>query len=251
MGVEIDLTGRVAVVTGGSRGIGRSIVLGLARAGADVVVASRKLDKCREVAALVESEFGRHALPLSIHVGRWDQVQELYEASYKRFGTVDILVNNAGLAPTYDTPGSVSEKFFESVINVNLKGPFRLMALFGERMREDGGGSIINIGSITADRPRSDTLVYGASKAGLVSLTKGFAQAYGPIVRVNAVVAGPILTDMTVGWDMEAFAERARTRIALKRGGQPEEIVGAVLYFASTASSFTTGAELLVDGGAS
>jgi NAD(P)-dependent dehydrogenase (short-subunit alcohol dehydrogenase family) len=250
MTITVDLSGRVAVVTGGSRGMGRSVVLGLARAGADVVVASRNYDNCREVAQLVERETGRRALAHACHVGRWEQCQELFDAAYTTFERVDILVNNAGLAPTYDRATTVSEKLFDAVMAVNLKGPFRLMALFAERMQEDGSGTIINIGSITGDRPRPDVLPYGASKAGLTSLTKGFAQAYGPTVRVNAVIAGPFLTDMSRGWDMVAFAERARSRIAMQRGGQPDEIVGAVLYFASDASSFTTGAELRVDGGA-
>ena len=165
------------------------------------------------------------------------------------FGHVDILVNNAGLAPTYPNPQGVTEDLWDKTIAVNLKGPYRLTALVGERMVAGDGGSIINISSIGGVRPTNDILPYAAAKAGLNALTIGFADALGPKVRVNAVMPGPFLTDISRNWDHEAFADRART-FPLRRAGDPDELASAVLYFASDASSFTTGAVLAVDGGA-
>jgi NAD(P)-dependent dehydrogenase (short-subunit alcohol dehydrogenase family) len=243
-----DLSGRVAIVTGGSRGLGREMVDGLAHAGADVVIASRNIDSCVQAAAEVEHDTGRTAMPYGVHVGRWDEIDGLVDAAYTRFGRVDILVNNAGMSPLYDTVDSVTEGLFDKVIAVNLKGPFRLAALVGTRMMADGGGSIINITSAGAVHPRPEILPYAAAKAGLNALTVGFAHAFGPTVRCNAIMAGTFLTDVSTSWDEEAFAARAE-RFALKRGGQPSEIVGAALYLASDASSYTTGAILTVDGG--
>ena len=243
-----DLTGRVALVTGGTRGLGRSILRTLAQAGADVVVSSRKQDACEEAAAEVRS-FGRRAFAHCCHIGHWDEIDGLVDAAYENFGQVDILVNNAGLAPTYPNPQGVTEDLWDKTIGVNLKGPYRLMALVGERMVAGDGGSIINISSIGGVRPTNDILPYAAAKAGLNALTIGFADALGPKVRVNAVMPGPFLTDISRNWDHEAFADRART-FPLRRAGDPDELASAVLYFASDASSFTTGAVLAVDGGA-
>ncbi len=243
-----DLTGRVALVTGGTRGLGRSILRTLAKAGADVVVSSRKQEACEEAAAEVRN-FGRRAFAHCCHIGHWDEIDGLVDAAYDNFGKVDILVNNAGLAPTYPNPQSVTEDLWDKTIAVNLKGPYRLTALVGERMIAGDGGSIVNISSIGGVRPTNDILPYAAAKAGLNALTIGFADALGPKVRVNAVMPGPFLTDISRNWDHDAFAERART-FALRRAGDPDELASAVLYFASDASSFTTGAVLAVDGGA-
>lgn len=248
MAFALDLSGRVALVTGGSRGLGRAMVDGFARAGADVVIASRSLESCQKAAAEVSAATGRDALPYSVHVGRWDQLGGLVDAAYDRFGRVDVLVNNAGMSPLYDSVDTISEELFDKVIGVNLKGPFRLAALVGTRMAASGGGSIINISSAGAVRPRADIIPYAAAKAGLNAVTVGLAHALGPSVRVNAILAGTFLTDVSKSWDAEAFAARAQ-RFALKRGGQPDEIVGAALYLASDASSYTTGAVIPVDGG--
>lgn len=244
-----DLTGRVALVTGGSRGLGRAIALGLAAAGADLVIASRDVDSCRRAAEEVEAATGRAALPHGVHVGHWDELEPLVDAAYDRFGRLDVLVNNAGMSPTYDTVAGVSEELFDKVVAVNLKGPFRLTALAGTRMAASGhGGSIVNVTSTAAVRPRPDVLPYAAAKAGLNALTAGFAHAFGPSVRCNAIMAGTFLTDVSKAWDPEAFAARVQ-RFAARRGGQPSEIVGAALYLASDASSYTTGSVLTVDGG--
>jgi NAD(P)-dependent dehydrogenase (short-subunit alcohol dehydrogenase family) len=245
-----DLTGRVAVVTGGSRGLGRAMCLGFARHGAAVVVASRKVEACTALASEITSSTGQRAIGVGCHVGRWDDCHRLVDTAYEAFGHVDVLVNNAGMSPLYDSLGGVSEELFDKVIAVNLKGPFRLAALVGERMRDDDGGSIINVSSIAAVQPSPIEIPYGAAKAGLNALTLGLARALAPTVRVNAIMPGPFLTDISKAWDLDAFAETVRRSIPLGRGGEPDEIVGAALYLASAASSYTTGAVIKVDGGA-
>ena len=244
----LDLSGRVALVTGGSRGLGKEMALAFADHGADVIVASRKFDNCQAVAQQIEAR-GRQALPYACHVGQWEQIQGLVDAAYDRFGRVDVLVNNAGLSPLYPSLVDISEELFDKVIALNLKGPFRLSALIGTRMAAGEGGSIINVSSTAAVTPSPSAEPYGAAKAGLNALTRSFAYAYGPNVRVNSIMAGPFLTDISKAWDMERFNERARTAIPLQRGGQPSEIVGAALYLASAASSYTTGSIMAVDGG--
>lgn len=243
-----DLTGKVALITGGSRGLGREMALAFAKAGADVVIASRKMDACEAVAAEVV-KMGRRALPHACHVGHWDELDGLVEAAYGYFGKVDVLVNNAGKSPFYPSLVEVSEALWDSVISLNLKGPFRLSALVATRMAEGGGGSIINISSTAALRPSPIETPYGAAKAGIHALTFAFARAYGPKVRVNCIMPGPFLTDVSKAWDMDAMMKGLELISALKRCGEPEEIVGAALYLASDASSFTTGAILPVDGG--
>ena len=243
-----DLTDRVAVVTGGSRGLGREMVLGLARAGADVVIASRKLDACEALAAEVRETTGRRALAVACHAGRWEEVGALADTAYAELGRVDVLVNNAGMSPVYPDVGAITEALWDKVLDVNLKGPFRLTAIVGERMRRDGGGSIVNVSSVAASHPRPEVVPYAAAKAGVNAITEAFAHAFGPTVRVNCIVPGTFLTDISAAWDMEAF-ERQAERFALRRGGEPREILGTLLYLASDASSYTTGALLPVDGG--
>jgi len=244
----LDFTGQVALVTGGSRGLGKEMALAMAARGADVVVTSRKLDACEEIARQIEG-MGRSALAYACHVGRWEEIQGLVDAAYEKFGKVDILINNAGLSPLYPSLVDVNEELFDKVVGLNLKGPFRLMALVGDRMAQGDGGSMINISSTASVNPSPTSEPYGAAKSGLNALTRSFAFEYGPKVRVNCIIAGPFLTDISKAWDMDAFEERARNNIALGRGGQPDEIVGAALYLASPSSTFTTGTTIRVDGG--
>jgi NAD(P)-dependent dehydrogenase (short-subunit alcohol dehydrogenase family) len=245
---SFDLTGRVAIVTGGSRGLGLEMVAAFARAGADIIIASRDGGRCAEYAREITEQTGRVAMPYAVHVGHWDELDGLADAAYDRFGKVDILVNNAGMSPVYGTVSDVTEALFDKVIDVNLKGAFRLAALVGTRMAAGAGGSIINITSMAAVRPRPDLLPYAAAKAGLNAVTVGLAHAFGPAVRCNAIMAGTFLTDISRSWDPQVFQPRAQ-QFALRRGGVPSEIVGAALYLASDASSYTTGAVLTVDGG--
>ena len=245
---EGPLSGRIALVTGGSRGLGKEIVLAFAGAGADVAIVSRKLDGCEVLADEVRRTTGRRAVAVAGHVGDWDALPRVLDDVEEQLGPCDVLVNNAGIAPLYTDLEGVSEELFDKVIDVNLKGPFRLMALAGARMLKNGGGSIINISSIASMRPTTSDLPYAAAKSALNTLTAGFAQSLGPTVRVNTIVAGPFLTDISKAWDLDAF-DAAVAAYPMRRGGQPNEIVGAALYFAGPASSYTTGAQLAVDGG--
>ncbi|MGR8947261.1 MAG: SDR family NAD(P)-dependent oxidoreductase [Gammaproteobacteria bacterium] len=243
-----DLSGKTAAITGGSRGLGFEMAKAFASAGAKVVVASRKLEQCESAAREIEA-LGGVALPVACHVGEWGQVEALIDTVYREFGSLDIVVNNAGMSPRYDKVSEVTEALFDKVIDVNLKGPFRLCALAGERMAAADGGSIINVSSTAAVTPSPSAEPYGAAKAGLNALTRSFAYAFGPKVRVNGIMPGPFMTDISKAWDLDKFAELAEQLIPLKRGGQPQEIIGAALYLASDAASYSTGSIITVDGG--
>jgi NAD(P)-dependent dehydrogenase (short-subunit alcohol dehydrogenase family) len=245
---DVDLSGKVALVTGGSRGLGREMVLAFAEHGADVVIASRKLDNCEKLANEVHERFGRRALPVAANVGDWNQCDVLTETAYTEFGTVDILVNNAGMSPLYPSVDQVTEALYDKVFDTNLKGPFRLSATIGTRMAATNGGSILNISSVASIRPNATILPYAAAKAGLNSLTEGLAQTFAPKVRVNAIMCGTFSTDIAEAWSAE-FIDAIGAQTALGRVGEPEEIVGAALYFVSDASAYTTGSVLRVDGG--
>lgn len=244
-----DLSGKVAVITGGSRGLGLEIARAYAAAGARLVIASRKAAACRDAASAIQSASGRECLGIACHVGRWADCDGLADAAYERFGRVDVLVNNAGMSPLYGALDEVSEALYDKVFAVNLRGAFRLAARIGTRMAAGDGGSIINVSSIAAVQPTPNELPYAMAKAGLNAMTVGLARAFGPRVRVNCIMPGPFMTDITKAWDLDAFARTARTLIPLQRGGEPHEVVGAALYFASEASSYTTGAVLKIDGG--
>ncbi|MEM7093798.1 MAG: glucose 1-dehydrogenase [Actinomycetota bacterium] len=244
----LDLSGKVAVITGGSRGMGREMAFAFARSGADVVIASRKLDQCETTAAEIVAATGQRAEPIECHVGKWDQCDRLYEQAYERMGTCDVLVNNAGMSPLYDKLTNVSEDLFDKVIQVNLRGPFRLSALFGERMAAENGGSIINVSSTAAIHTGIGEVAYGAAKAGINAMTRAFGEAYAPKVRVNTIMPGPFATDIANAWTDEAKAS-IEERAQLSRIGRPDEIVGAAMYLASDASSYTTGAVIKIDGG--
>jgi NAD(P)-dependent dehydrogenase (short-subunit alcohol dehydrogenase family) len=246
---RFDLSGRTALVTGGSRGIGRAATHALAAAGADVIVASRDEASCRRAAEEIAAATGRRAFGHACHVGHWDELDRLAEAAWRYTGRLDILVNNAGMSPLYDRVTDVTEELFDKVVGVNLKGPFRLTAVIGAEMAERaGGGSIINVSSVGGIRPQPDTIPYSAAKAGLNAMTEAFAHALGPAVRVNALAPGRFLTDVSKHWD-PAQLRAASALTALRRPGMPEEMAGAIVYLASDAASYTTGALLRVDGG--
>ncbi|MDT2005479.1 glucose 1-dehydrogenase [Rhodococcus opacus] len=245
MSNPFSLEGKVALVTGGSRGLGREMVLAFAAAGADVVVTSRKAEACADVAREVEA-LGRKALPVSCHVGKWDEIDALVDKAYEAFGKVDILVNNAGMSPVAPSSAETSEELFDKVIAVNFKGPFHLTSLVGERMAAGDGGSIINVSSSGALFPQPRFGPYAGAKAALNVLSGVFAREYGPKVRVNTISAGPFLTDISKHWAEE---KRHTTRSAVGRPGNPEEIITTALYLASPASSYTTSSLIRVDGG--
>jgi NAD(P)-dependent dehydrogenase (short-subunit alcohol dehydrogenase family) len=239
-----DLTGKVVLVTGGSRGLGYQMVLAFARAGADVIIASRKLDACEAVAEQVRA-MGRRALAVACHVGKWQEVEHLVDVAYAEFGDIDVLVNNAGMSPAVPSH-EVTEELFDKVVGLNFKGPFRLGALVARRMADSRGGSIINISSTGGLRPSPQIVPYSGAKAALNAMTVGFAQEYGPKVRVNTISAGPFLTDIAKAWSEEM---RETCANALGRPGRPEEIITTALYLASPYSSYTTGSLIKVDGG--
>lgn len=247
--MHIDLTGKVAVVTGGSRGLGLAISQGLARAGATVAVASRKLDACEKVASEIVAAGGQ-ASAHAFDAGRWADCDRLYDEVMQRWGGADILINNVGKSPVAPSSLETSEQLFDKVIAVNLRAPFRLCALFGSAMGGARGGAIVNISSSGAVRPDPSFAPYAAAKAGVHILTMTFAQEFGPEVRVNTVMPGPFHTDATRAWShSEEFTLHAERNMPLGRAGDPTEIVGAVLFLVSDYASFTTGACLTVDGG--
>lgn len=239
-----DFTGKVILVTGGSRGLGYQMVKAFAERGADVIIASRKIESCK-VAAEHCRAMGRRALPFAAHVGKWAECDALIAAAYSEFGRVDVLVNNAGMSPPMPSH-KVPEKLFDSVMNLNFKGPFRLASQIGKRMADGDGGAIINISSTGALMALPGVVPYGAAKAALNAMTVSMSREYGPKVRVNTISAGPFLTDIAEAWDPK---KREKQPVALGRPGNPEEIITAALMLASPASSYTTGALVRVDGG--
>lgn len=242
------MAGRVVVVTGGSRGLGRAMCRHFAADGDHVVVTSRKREACDELAEQLRAEHGVDAVGFACHVGSWEQCDALIDFVDERFGRIDVLVNNAGMSPLYPSLGELSEELFDKVIGVNLRGPFRLAVRAGELMQGKQGGAIVNITSIAAVQPQPYDLPYAAAKAALHTVTSGLARSFGPTVRVNAVMAGPFDTDVTAAWN-DHTRQRTSEDIPLGRIGNPEEIVGAVAYLAGPSASYTTGAVVKVDGG--
>jgi NAD(P)-dependent dehydrogenase (short-subunit alcohol dehydrogenase family) len=239
-----DLTGKVALITGGSRGLGRQMALAFADAGADVIVSSRKADACEAVADEIRAK-GRRAAALPAHAGRWDEMDALVDAAHAQFGRIDLLVANAGMGPRVPSH-EVSETLFDSVVSLNFKGPFRLMANVAHRMAQGDGGAIIATSSIASLHPTPQVVPYAGAKAALNAIVVSLAHEYGPKVRINAIAAGPFLTDIANAWEAEA---RETAPNAARRPGRPEEIVTTALWLASPASSFVTGTIVRCDGG--
>lgn len=247
-----DLTGRVAVVTGSTRGIGRAILNGLSQAGASVVVSSRKQDSCDQVAAEIRAAGGK-AVGIACHVGEWDRIPEFVEAVVDEYGRIDVLFNNAGINPLVEDIDHLSLELWRKVINVNVEGALRMSQCVAPVMRDNGGGSIVNVGSMEGycpSHPRS--VAYGASKAALRNLTVSMANTWSPwSVRVNLLCPGPFATEMLLE------AERSFPgSLALLSGMNPQgrvaelhEIIGPAIYLASDASSFVTGDDIAVSGG--
>ena len=253
MGTNVfDLTGKVAIVTGSTKGIGRAMVQGLAEAGASVVVSSRKQDLCDQVAAEVAAATGAATLGLACHVGQWDEVPAFVDGVMERFGRVDVLVNNAGINPARVTPSDMTLDYWRKVFSVNLEGPLRTSQLIAPIMRDGGGGSIVNIGTMAAYSGGANICAYGSSKAGLLNLTKSMAMDWAPWkVRVNLLSPGPFMSEMMEGGARTSpgYLELVANGTLQKRVADPSEIVGPVLYLASDASSFVTGDDISVSGG--
>lgn len=241
-----DFSGKIVLVTGGSRGLGREMALGFAHRGADVIIASRKQEACQAVAAEV-SALGRRALAIGAHVGKWDDLMRLTDAAYAEFGRVDILINNAGMSPLAPSMAEVSETLFDKIVEVNFKGVYRLSTLIGSRMFAGDGGAIINVSSIGSLMPSPYFGAYAGAKAAVNALSIALAREYAPKVRVNVICPGGFLTDVAGDWgdDPEALSS-----VPLGRFAQPSELLTTAFYLASPHSSFTTGALIRVDGGA-
>jgi NAD(P)-dependent dehydrogenase (short-subunit alcohol dehydrogenase family) len=245
-----SVAGRVVLVTGGSRGLGRAMCLGLAERGARVVIASRKIEACEQLAAQI-CDHGGQAAALSCHVGDWASLDDVVAAATDRWGRLDGLINNAGMSPLAPSLLSTSEALFDKVVDVNLKGPTRLTALAAEAMTKTGGGSIVNISSLASVKPTPMATTYSAAKAGLNALTRAAALEFAAAgIRVNGIICGTFDTDAAAGFvrNPELLPEVVRP-IALGRVGRPEEIVGAAVYLLSDASSYTTGSLITIDGG--
>jgi len=244
----VDLRGKVALVTGGSRGIGRAVAGALAVSGADVVIASRKVERCQTAAAEIGAATGRRTMAVACHVGRWTDVDDLADAVLDAFGRCDILVNNAGMSPAYATLADVGEDLYDKVHAVNARGPFRLSVRIGERMAQGAGGSIINVSSVGSLRPTVTDLPYAMAKASLNALTLGLAGAWAPKVRVNAVLPSASETDLTSAWSQEVKARIAGAN-PMQRLGRPEDIAAVCVFLASDAAGYVNGAQIPVDGG--
>jgi NAD(P)-dependent dehydrogenase (short-subunit alcohol dehydrogenase family) len=247
-----DLTGKVAIVTGSTKGIGRAMASGLAQAGASVVVSSRKQELCDKVAAEVAAETGAETLGLACHVGDWDAIPGFVDSVVERFGHIDVLVNNAGITPSTLTVSTITRDVWQKIFSVNVEGPLRMGQCVAPVMRDHGGGSIVNIASMAAYSGGPGVCAYGASKAALVNLTKSMAQEWVSWnVRVNVLSPGPFISEMVEGAERNApgFKDMIANGTLMKRVADPFEIVGPVLYLASDAASFVTGDDISVSGG--
>ncbi|MEZ4281863.1 MAG: glucose 1-dehydrogenase [Myxococcota bacterium] len=248
-----DLSGQVAIVTGATKGLGRSIAFGLARAGASVVVASRDQGRCEEAAAAIEAETGRPTLAQACHMGDWDALPRLVERTVDRFGRIDVLVNNAGIHPAPVTVMDLTSEYFDKLYQVNLKGPVRLAALVAKQMQQQGpGGRIINVATVGAYAGGAGVGTYTGLKAALINFTKTMAREWAPLgIRVNALCPGPFDSEMMRGTTKldPKFPDRSALATMQQRVADCEEIIGAALYLASKASSFTTAEDHVVAGG--
>jgi len=251
MSVSISLTGKTALVTGGGRGIGKAIARHLAEAGANVVIASRKMQNLEATAKEFAALAGK-IMPIECHVGRLDQLQNLIRETESRLGPVDILVNNSatniGQGPALD----VTDEMLDKMVEINIKAALRLVRLTVPKMIERGGGSVINIASISGLRPQAEGLLYSFTKAGLIMLTRSWAREFGPHgVRVNAIAPGLIQTDFSeYFWKDDERRRQFEAGQPIQRIGQPDEIGHMALYLASSESSFVTGQVFVIDGGA-
>jgi NAD(P)-dependent dehydrogenase (short-subunit alcohol dehydrogenase family) len=247
--MELSLKNKVVLLTGASRGIGKAAAIGLAKAGADLAIASRKLPDLEKVAAEIK-KIGRKCVPIATHVGRIEEVNSLVKKVLDEFGKIDILVNNAATNPSMASAMDIDERAWDSIMNLNLKGLFFLSQAVAKTMKEKGGGKIINIASIAGISP--DILaVYSISKAGVIMATKVMAQQWGQYnIRVNAVAPGLTKTKFSEAlWGNPDILNIAMSRTPLGRPAEPEEMVGAIIFLASDVSSYVTGQVLAIDGG--
>ncbi|MBN2167652.1 MAG: SDR family oxidoreductase [Actinobacteria bacterium] len=245
-----DLSGKVAIVTGASRGIGEAIAVTYSRFGARLVLASRKMEALELIRKKIEAQ-GGEAVSIAAHVGSMEALDELINKTVEQYGKIDILVNNAGIVPETGPPENVDEDLWNKIMDVNLKGSFFLANSAAKVMREKGGGSIINVSTYATRRPTPGLGVYIMSKAGIDTMTKVLAQAWtGSGIRVNGIAPGLIQTSITKSlWDNDKSREAIESRIPVGRIGKPDDISGAAVFLASDASKYISGETILVDGG--
>jgi dehydrogenase/reductase SDR family protein 4 len=247
--MEFSLKNKVVLITGASRGIGEATAIGLAQAGADVAIASRKLPDLEKVADQIKKT-GRKCVPVAAHVGKTEEINNLVKRVLEEFGKIDILVNNAATNPSMAPAIDIDERAWDSIMNLNLKGLFFLSQAVARGMKEKGGGKIINVSSVAGITP--DILpVYSISKAGVIMATKVMAQQWAPYnIRVNAIAPGLTKTRFSEAlWKNPDILQMAMTRTPMARPADPEEMVGAIIYLASDASSYVTGQVIAIDGG--
>lgn len=251
MSVSISLQGRTALVTGGGRGIGKAIARRLAEAGANVVIASRKIENLQATAQELSTLPGR-VVPIACHVGRLEQLENLVRETEKQLGPIDVLVNNSATNIGQGPALNVTDEMFDKMIEINVKSALRLVRLIVPGMLARGRGSVINISSIAGLRPDPGFLLYSFTKAGLLMLTRCWAQEFSPHgVRVNAIAPGLVQTDFSAYlWQNDQVMQHIRTQQPIRRIGQPEEISFLALYLASDEASYVTGQTFVVDGGA-
>jgi len=252
MSVSISLAGKVALVTGGGRGIGKAIARSFAEAGANVVIASRKLENLQATAGEFADLPGK-VVPIACHVGRLDQLEALVRETESRLGPIDILVNNSATNIGQGPSLAVTDEMLDKMVEVNVKAALRLVRLTVPKMIErKHGGSVINIASIAGLRPQPGGMLYSFTKAGLIMMTRAWAHEFGPQgVRVNAIAPGLIQTDFSeFFWKDERYRARLEAEQPIPRIGQPHEIGHMALYLASDEASFVTGQVFVVDGGA-
>jgi NAD(P)-dependent dehydrogenase (short-subunit alcohol dehydrogenase family) len=247
---KFRLDGKVALVTGGSRGIGKAIAIGLAEQGARVALASRKQEALDGAAEEIR-KMGGESLAMACHMGKPDQIKNLFDKVVETYGSVDILVNNAATNPYFGLLIDAPVDAWDKTLDVNLKGPFLMTQAAARIMMQKGGGSIINVSSVGAFKANPMQGIYGVTKSGMVNMTKTFAQELALTnVRVNAICPGLTETKFSeVLIQTKEIYDIALERIPMKRHAQPSEIVGAALYLASDASSYVTGTCITVDGG--
>jgi len=248
---NFSLKDKIAIITGASRGIGEAIATGFVEQGAKVVIAARKQETLDQVAGKLRG-MGGEVLPIACHTGQLSQIETLYKKVDEVYGRVDILVNNAATNPYFGDVLGISESLFDKTTEVNIKGYFFMAQLAAKRMVEKGKGAIVNIASIAGISPPPMQAVYGMTKAAVIAMTKAFAKELGARgIRTNAICPGLTETKFSkVLIETPAIYQVALASIPLKRHAQPSEMVGAAIYFASEASSFTNGAIITVDGGA-
>jgi len=248
---DFSLNGKVAIVTGGSRGIGRSIAIGLAEAGAAVALAARKPEALAEAVGAIEAAGGR-AVAIPTNVRNIDELKSLVDATVRQLGRVDVLVNNAGTNPVFGPVQDIDEGAWDVIMNTNVKSLFFLSTFAREAMLAHGdGGSIVNVSSVGGFRASDVIGGYSVSKAAVIMLTQVCAKSWGVDgIRVNCIAPGLIKTDFARAlWDNPAILETTVAGAALRRIGEPDEMAGAAVYLASPAASFVTGQTLVLDGG--